>query len=154
MRGIISGAVLIGVCFASPVYGQSAAQWWSYFEDPMLDACVQRALKQNQDLNALRAQGKQANALVFQQATGSMPQVSLSANANLSPTDSLGFGMGFQIPQSDDAPKSFSTGQAALNVSMNVDLFGQNGSLIYAADRDVVHCPQTFNIRPIGRQEP
>ena len=95
----------------------------------MLDACVQRALKQNQT-STRYAPSKQANARISA-GDRKHPTVSLSANANLSPTDSLGFGMGFQIPQSDDAPKSFSTGQAAL-----FDLFGQNGSLIYAADRD------------------
>lgn len=136
MRGIGGVFILVGLLCSPPVFGQSTSTWWSSFEDPKLEACIERAIEQNQDLNALRAQGKQASALVFQQATGSLPQVALSANANLSPTESLGFGMGFQIPQSEETPKSFSTGQAALNVTMNVDLFGQNGSLIYAADRD------------------
>jgi len=126
----------MGLFCAMPAMGQTSSEWWTAFDDPQLEAYVVRAMEQNQDLLAARAQGKQSSALVFQQATGSLPQVALAANANLSPTNSLGFGMGFQIPQSDETPKSFSTGQATLNVSMNVDLFGQNSSLIYAADRD------------------
>jgi len=117
--------------------------WWTHFRDPLLTSAIEAAMANNPDLAAAEFRRKQAVAGVFQQASGSLPQVSLAASSNWSPTESLGFGFGVDLSGAggdpsgdDDTPKSYSTGQAQLQATWNVDLFGQNGSLVHAADRE------------------
>ena len=136
MNCVCKGVLWFTLLGTSSAWAQDNTEWWGVFQDPLLSEAVESALSDNLDLTAAKARGKQANAAVFQQATGSLPQVSLSASSNLAPTDSLGFGMGVELPGTSDGPKTYTSGTARLNASWNVDLFGQNGALVYAADRE------------------
>ena len=131
-----AGVLLLGACSLHGTMAHAAEEWWSAFDDPLLSEAIETALNSNVDLATARALQKRSGAAVFQQASGNLPQVSIGVNSNWSPTESLGFGIGYTMPGAVELPKTFMSGQANLQASWNVDLFGQNASLVYAADRD------------------
>jgi outer membrane protein TolC len=110
--------------------------WWTDFGDPLLTEAVETSLSNNPDLSVARARQRVVAAAVFQQATGSLPQLQLAAQSSWSPTESLGFGFGLTLPAEASAPKTYSSGQALLQAHWMLDLFGQNSALIVAAKRD------------------
>lgn len=139
---IIAGVLLTG-CAVGPIYERPpvelphgwmantidarlpASDWWTAFQDPVLDRLVTDALASNHDLKAATERVVQARALA---------QV---ANAALYPNISTGAQTGWQKrPVNDPNGKSgapASRFEAGITASYELDLFGLNSSKAQAA---------------------
>jgi NodT family efflux transporter outer membrane factor (OMF) lipoprotein len=114
-----------GAATSAPV----PAQWWRLYQDPVLDALVQKALTQNADLKTAEANLEYAQALVSEARAGLYPSTELSAGATYgqsSTTDLLASLTG----QSAKAGWLYNTGFTA---AYQVDLFGRVRRTIQAA---------------------
>jgi NodT family efflux transporter outer membrane factor (OMF) lipoprotein len=107
----------------------AAAQdkWWRLYDDPALDALIQRALAANTDLRVARANLSRAQAVLSEARAGRLPQGETTASAQY--TDSGGF-VGLGARQTDWVY----TG--GINAAWEVDLFGRLGRTIEAARAD------------------
>lgn len=122
---------------ASEAASMEAGPWWRQLKDPALQNILDQAFRANPDLEAVRALKKQAVGRTFQQASGSLPNISASYGSSWAPTDTLGFGFGLgDIPGSGEQSEVYASGQASVNLNWNVDVFGQNISMIRASQRD------------------
>jgi NodT family efflux transporter outer membrane factor (OMF) lipoprotein len=113
--------------------------WWSTFGDPQLAAVVERAVVGNLDLQSMRAVARQAEANTLASFSALLPGVSANANAQLAPLDTLGFGFippGATGGADPDAPKNYYNGQATLDATWGLDLFGRNTASWNAARND------------------
>ena len=75
----------LGINSAAP---GSLAQWWQRFNDPLLDALIERALQNNTSVQTAQAALQQARALRDVKTAGMLPGVSASASAQRSQTGS------------------------------------------------------------------
>jgi NodT family efflux transporter outer membrane factor (OMF) lipoprotein len=99
--------------------GSPLQNWWTRFDDPLLGALVDQALKAN--TNITQAQGALAQALALRDfaAAGLSPTLDASASAQRN------------VPGSGPASNAFG---ARLQAGWAPDLFGQRGSALAAAD--------------------
>lgn len=106
----------------------SLRRWWQQFQDPTLDALVERALSRNQDLNIAVARLKQAKAERGQIAADLGPQVSAGAS-----------GQARRNSKALDSPPGgeLRNWQLGLDVSWELDLFGGTRRAIEAADAGI-----------------
>lgn len=98
--------------------------WWETMRDEELNTLIARALAENGDLDAARARIAQARALAWQSLAPTLPLVSMEAQGNTAPFESLGFQFG-GLPRggaSDDLPDLYYTGSAYLVARTQVDL--------------------------------
>lgn len=77
---------------AAPADALERGQWWTLFNDPVLDALAARVAVSNQNVAAAAAAYDQARALVGQQRAAMFPSVSLSGGANRSGSFNNGAG--------------------------------------------------------------
>ena len=98
------------------------ANWWTRFNEPELDALVQKAIAANLDIAQGAIRLRQARESLVQARAGYLPQVSGSAGA----------GRNFDSGAADRS--SFSVGADA---SWEVDLFGGIGRSVEAARADL-----------------
>jgi len=99
--------------------------WWETFQDATLTGLIEEALSANGDIRAawqgvVRWQGGSE-----QLRASMLPKVSLEAQRGLSPTDSLGFGIGFSGLGGYEAD-SYWSGSQGLSGQWGVDLFTTN----------------------------
>ncbi len=106
----------------------SLRRWWQQFQDPTLDALVERALSRNQDLDIAVARLKQAKAERGQIAADLGPQVSAGAS-----------GQARRNSKALDSPPGgeLRNWQLGLDVSWELDLFGGTRRAIEAADAGI-----------------
>lgn len=106
-------------------------KWWRIYEDPALDALIQRALIANTDLRIARANLTRAQAVVREARAGRLPQGETTAGAQ------YGSAQNAQMPGGSDTQWTFTAG---LGLNWELDLFGRIGRTIEAAraDRDAV----------------
>jgi len=117
---------------ASAASADRMEPWWSRWDDPHLEATVDRGLQGNRSLDAARWQARQAAANAHQARGALLPQVTADARLDYAPTDSLGFGLGVDpsafggppAPDAEPPPELYSTGSAKLNGSWGIDAFG------------------------------
>jgi NodT family efflux transporter outer membrane factor (OMF) lipoprotein len=98
------------------------AQWWTRFNDPMLNGLVDQALAQNMDIAAAAARISQARGLAKAAGAALLPTVGAGASAERDHTSlQTPFGaasreLGF--------PRDYSLYQAGAQASWEIDLFG------------------------------
>ncbi|NUZ06638.1 efflux transporter outer membrane subunit [Schlegelella koreensis] len=115
---------------AAPADAADKGRWWQRFNDPTLDALIERALANSQSIAAANARLAQARALVDVNAAALWPQLSLSTRVARQRTSA-------NRPLSNYASPNFSTVQndylASLGVSYEVDLGGRVASNLEGA---------------------
>jgi NodT family efflux transporter outer membrane factor (OMF) lipoprotein len=134
------------------VQNRQLQDWWSVFEDPMLNALIETSYNQNLTLRAVgmrvlqsRAQLAIAAGNLFpqtQQATGSYSRAGLSRNAANNPANlnplfaTLGSGIN-AIPASAIPVNFFSDWQAGLNMSWELDFWGRFRRAVESANANL-----------------
>jgi len=116
--------------------------WWRLYDDPALDALVQEALTENQDLKVAAANLLKARGVLAQARAGLFPSTDLSL------TDQWGVS-GTQefinsLTGAKTTPSWFATG--ALNVSYQADLFGRIRRTIEASRADAAATAEAENV--------
>jgi multidrug efflux system outer membrane protein len=117
---------------APPAEAQSRGTWWKAFNDPVLDALVERASAGNTDIQQAAARQAQARALLRGAQAERAPQIGAGAGAE------RGAGAG---TAGGATPATLL--QAGLNLSYEVDLFGrlartQDAAALDAQSRDAL----------------
>ena len=123
-----------------PVSGEAYApqNWWSAFEDPVLDGLVTQALASNLDIAESAARLRQVSAQARISRAALLPQANVSGNASdtSTPIDGLAFGDlagGAPITRIDNEAYSLTLG-----ASYELDLFGRNRDDFRAARQDAI----------------
>lgn len=130
---------------AAPAIASPAAppsQWWRLYDDPALDALVQAALTENEDLKIAAANLAKAQGVLAQAHAGLFPSTDLTAN------DLWGVSSGDQLVDGitgrPQKPSWFAT--AGLDVGYEVDLFGRIRRGIEAARADAEAAAEAQNL--------
>jgi multidrug efflux system outer membrane protein len=124
--------VLLGTQEAQATPAQPPAQWWRLYQDPVLDALVQEALRANTDLAVAGANLAAARATLEGARLGRYPQTQLGAGTERgrdAVTDEI-------LEIDGHPPQSFWFYDARLDVSYELDLFGHVRRAIEAARAD------------------
>lgn len=98
------------------------AAWWRRFDDPQLDALIERTLAANTSVGIARASLQQARAVRDVQSSGLLPRIDGSGSADRSRLGGAGTSNRFQ---------------AGLDAGWELDLFGATRSAVDAAEADV-----------------
>lgn len=127
-----------GVCYADPM-----PDWWTLFQEPLLNKYIDLALLANQDLKAAEANIVQARAMRQVTASQLFPQINADFNITRTYFSKNGPIFTFQ-PNSDTAlpfglqiPQLQTLFNALLDVSWEIDLFGRIRRNIEAADAQI-----------------
>lgn len=116
---------------ARPAEHMARGQWWSVYDDRLLDELEQQALQENQDLKAAAARLAQARALHRAARSALFPGV----DAGLGVTRQKPSAAAQGLPQgAQAAPQTLY--RAQLGVSYEADLFGRVGATVDAARAD------------------
>src|SRR5688572_11297797 len=102
---------------------QEQGAWWRVFQDPILDALVDRAERNNNSIHVAAARLAQARALVRTADAQRMPQV----------------GVGGGVSRSADlitGGRPLTVGAAGANLAYEIDLFGRLAEATRAANLD------------------
>lgn len=104
------------------------AQWWTIYGDTQLDALIDEGLKDSPDVVVAAARFRQAQGYAEQTGAAALPRVNAQARANL-----------MKQSYNEGIPAAFvphgwqDTGQAALSLSFDLDLWGRNRAALAAA---------------------
>ena len=101
------------------------ARWWAYFDDPVLESLVLRALEQNLDLRIATLRVRQARAARRIAAAGLLPLVDVSGSYRRTRS-----GIGDNAVERDNY-------QAGFDASWEIDIFGGVRRGIEAADAEI-----------------
>ncbi|EIF34941.1 efflux transporter, outer membrane factor lipoprotein, NodT family [Burkholderia sp. Ch1-1] len=115
--------------YASPdaeVVDQGVVQWWSQFDDPVLDSLIERALVQNRDLAIAAARVDEFYGRLMTTRAGLFPQI----GANFAGSRSRG------VPAPGFAPTVGNQVQLDVMASWEIDLFGRLRRMTEAARAD------------------
>ncbi|HEX4912534.1 MAG TPA: efflux transporter outer membrane subunit [Vicinamibacterales bacterium] len=99
-------------------------RWWQQFEDPVLDALIDRALAANHDIRVAVARLDQARAIFDERALDRFPHVPITASADRRHQTIPGF--------TEDA-QTINTYRLGFDAFWEIDLFGRVRSAINAA---------------------
>ncbi len=101
--------------------------WWTRFDDPVLTALIEEALKNNQDLEEALAKVDSAAAQVGQSRSVLFPTITGTAGASMSSTSLDGPNMSIQRPEYESGllERATSTYQGAIGASWELDLWGK-----------------------------
>ena len=95
--------------------------WWSRFNDPILDSLINVALTNNHNLQSIEA-ALDKSELVYQQSKSNFyPSLSLDAQYNLSESS-----LNYYEETSSDANRTNDYFSAAINANWEIDVFGKN----------------------------
>ncbi|QTD55015.1 TolC family protein [Parasphingorhabdus cellanae] len=97
-------------------------QWWTSFQDPILNAVLDEALAKNLDLAEAAARLRAAEAQARVSRSGLFPQISADLNSSYSDTPTAGTGFGGGAGASRFQVESYTSG---LGFSYEVDLWGK-----------------------------
>jgi NodT family efflux transporter outer membrane factor (OMF) lipoprotein len=126
-----SGFISATPAIAAPA-AQPAPEWWRLYQDPALDGLVQEALAHNTDLQTAAANLAQARAVLNQARAGLFPSTSESFGGNFGRS-----ALGDYVASTQGRRQPDKWGyDAGLDVSYEVDLFGQVRRSIEAAKAD------------------
>lgn len=119
---------------------ESLANWWTSFNDPMLEALIQRALAENKTLKQATARVKEARARRSISMAGLAPTLDSSTRASRTDADSRSLtrssiGTDGDIPQDSTSRLSFQSEDydAALDARWELDIFGGQRRQLEAA---------------------
>lgn len=98
------------------------AQWWTDFQDPVLDALLDEALAKNLDLAEAAARLRAAEAQARVSKSGLFPQINADVGSSYSDTPTAGTGFGGAAGASRFQVESYTSG---LGFSYEVDLWGK-----------------------------
>lgn len=101
----------------------AAPLWWTAFNDPLLDALIDRALQNNTSVAGAQAALRQARALRDMAAAGLLPALGASGSAQHNTSGNA--------DGADTHGKSF---RAGLDAAWEIDIFGTNRHALAAAD--------------------
>ena len=120
-RGPLSAA-------ASPAFSATPPPdaWWRLYDDPAIDALVEKALIANTDLRIATANLQRARALLAEARTAQLPSTTVNAGAGYGRTAAQGAQPAFNS-------EFYSAG---FDVSYEIDLFGRVSSSVAAARAD------------------
>ncbi len=94
-------------------------RWWRLFQDPRLDALVEKALAHNTDLRQAAANLERVQAMESEARGGERPTVSVSGGP------SYGHPSGLSMLKKDFVPADTYRYSAGVSLSYQLDLFGQ-----------------------------
>lgn len=118
------------------------ASWWSDFNDPVLNALVERALASNLDIVQAAARAERASAQALVSRAALLPSLEGTAGANYSENPLSGSAFGnFPGGPSRLVSESYSLGLAA---SYEADLFGRVRNDFGAATADALAAEQDY----------
>lgn len=106
------------------------AQWWSRFEDPALDALVQRALAANHDIRVATARVREARAIYRETALDRLPAVTTSAAARYEQLSET------QAPGLTREERELDTYSLGFDAFWELDFFGRVRRAAEAADAE------------------
>ncbi|MCC8396848.1 efflux transporter outer membrane subunit [Paraburkholderia sp. MMS20-SJTR3] len=106
--------------------------WWEQFQDPVLNALIQTALRDNLDVRIAAARVDQFAGLVRATRSQGLPQIGYGANVSRSRTSEVGM-----PPLSPALDPIFNLYQGTLSAAWQVDLFGRVRRLTEAAQAQV-----------------
>src|SRR4030095_14438029 len=111
-------------------------QWWTSFNDPLLNSLVERAVKSNLDLRTAEARIREARASRAVTASGLWPTVDVSASYSRNRTSGNALALGSFAPQGGGKLEQdlFKTG---FDASWEIDVFGGVRRGIEAADATI-----------------
>lgn len=92
--------------------------WWRLYDDPVLNDLIEKALVTNADLRVAAANLARARAVVEEVEMGRIPQVGVSAQPKFGRDSAAAKGYETRLPDKW-------TGDAGINISYQVDLFGK-----------------------------
>ena len=113
---------------AQETHAQFQAAWWKQFNDPTLDALIERAARNNLDLRIAVARLHESRALLSSAKSDQLPTV----NTDLNYTRARG-----QEPGFTDQRTTVTTYQAGFDASWELDLFGGVRRSVEAAGADL-----------------
>jgi NodT family efflux transporter outer membrane factor (OMF) lipoprotein len=118
----------------SPTVSTAAARddWWRLYEDPTLDALIQQAFAENNQLEAAFANLRAVRASLSEARVGRFPTTTTSAQAQRSRASAATVQ---GLPGGDKAPE-IDTYDVGLQAAYEIDLFGRVESTIRAARAD------------------
>jgi multidrug efflux system outer membrane protein len=109
-------------------HAQFQTTWWKQFNDPVLDALIQRAAKGSLDLRIAQARLAESRALLGTAKSGQIPTIDTSIDFQRSREQQPGFGT---------RRMSIDTYQAGFDASWEIDLFGGIRRSVEAARADL-----------------
>lgn len=122
--------------------------WWRLFEDPVLDALVERALTRNTDVREASANLRRARALVREARAARIPSISASASAT---TNRVGAGAGASSgAPAGTGPAEFDFYELASDASYEIDLFGGVSRSIEASRSDAAAAAAELDVARIS----
>lgn len=99
--------------------------WWEAFGDPVLSRLIERALKENLNLQIARARIDEASAGLTQSRANLIPSLTASTNSTRFRSSKLGL-EGLAKGGEAQPDRIYEQHQAGLTLSYQLDLFGQN----------------------------
>ena len=109
-------------------HAQFQTTWWKQFNDPVLDALIQRAAKGSLDLRIAQARLAESRALLGTAKSGQIPTIDTTIDFQRSREQQPGFG---------SQRLSIDTYQAGFDASWEIDLFGGIRRSVEAARADL-----------------
>lgn len=104
-------------------------QWWTHFEDPILNELIEKMLANNPDRNIARARIEEARGIRRSTRSFLFPQIGGNANIN---REEFGF----------VGPENFS--DARFDASFEIDIFGKNKNNLRAEDARILSLRNEF----------
>ena len=149
LAALVAAAVAgctVGPDYARPVVDTPAAwridypkaaevantKWWEQFGDPVLNALIETALRENRDIRIAAARVDQFAGALVSTRSQSLPQLGYGADASRAQASRVG-----QPPIPPGADNQFALYQASLGASWQLDLFGRVRRLTEAAQAQV-----------------
>lgn len=120
----------------SPLDEKALAEWWTFFEDPMLTSLVERAMESNLDLKLAEARIRQARAARGGAVAGIGPTIDASSSFRRSQSPALSTGGMGQGDGNTEGPIT-SQYQAGFDAGWELDIFGGVRRGVEAADADL-----------------
>ena len=121
--------------FTTPAVGTTTApardDWWRLYDDPALDALVQQALAENNQLEAAEANLRAVRASLSESRAGRYPSTQATGTGQYGRASAATVG-----GNGGQALEEGETYDVGLDVSYEIDLFGRVGSSIRAARAD------------------
>jgi outer membrane protein, multidrug efflux system len=115
--------------------GWPSARWWTHFDDPQLDALIERSLAGSPTIVAARTRVSQARAQVELVRAGSNLQVIALAAIDQDHVSSQGFlgPYALKLPLIGADGPWYTEGLVGLGASLDIDIWGKQRSAIQAA---------------------
>jgi multidrug efflux system outer membrane protein len=115
--------------------GWPSARWWTHFDDPQLDALIDRALAGSPTIVAARMRVSQARAQVELASAGSNLQVTALAAIDQDHVSSQGFlgPYALKLPAIGADGPWYTEGLVGLGASLEIDIWGKQRAAIQAA---------------------